>query len=260
MSNYRFGAGRLFLAPISGVGPSFEFATLQDVSVDFTQDIKMLTGSYDSPDVAARGKMKTDIKAKFGLINMAMLNAAYLGATVVAGATLLQMNEAGTVPASTTYTIVAGQFSGSGVVAGSLVDLQVRYAATGALMTNSGAVAPVQGQYQFTPSTGTYTFAAADASVAVLLTYRYTTSATTSGTTYQRKAQLMGSTLYFQLFLYNSFNGTQQNMLFYRAMAGKLSNLSGSKNDDFSVPELDISVFNDPAGRLFDVYDQVGTF
>jgi hypothetical protein len=73
-------------------------------------------------------------------------------------------DERGTVPSTPGYTIQAQQNDGT-----FLSDVGVKYASTGTALTQvSGA--PIAGQYSVN-ATGLYTFAAADAGAAVLLSY-----------------------------------------------------------------------------------------
>lgn len=244
MALYRFGSGLLFARPISGVGASYTFGTLQDVSVDMSNDIKTMYGSYDTPDIAALGKLKVDLKAKFGVIDSNMFNALYYAATPSSGMKMFVNNEAQTIAAGGTVT--ATNPTG-------FQDISVMYAASGVPFLNIGSGTPTEGQYTVS-NQGVYTFAAADDSAPVLLNYTYTTSTATSGTTFQRRARLMGGTQFFSLFLYNSFNGVQCNMEFYRVLASKLS--QATKNDDFTVPEMDFTVFNSPSNQVYTIYDQ----
>jgi hypothetical protein len=251
MPQFNFGSGLLFAPPISGVGPAFAFGTLQDVAVEMDRESKTMYGSNDHPDIAAFGKSKTTVKAKFGQVSGSMYNALFYGGTASAGMVMFQQAEAQTIPSAGAYTVNATYASGSGILAASATDLAVRYAVSGAALVNSGATAPAQGQYQV--SNGVYTFAAADAGAPVLLTYTYRTTAAGTGTTYTRNQQVMGTSIYFSLFLTKSFNGLQSNMKFFRAMCTKLA--EQTKNDDFMVPEMDFTIFADPANRVFERYD-----
>jgi len=253
MANFRFGSGLLFATPLSGSGPAFTFGTLQDASVDFESDEKMLYGSNDFPDIAANGRSKASVKAKFGLVSGGLFNALYYGGTPSAGMMMLQLNEAQSVPASSPYTVTATYASGTGILANSATDLSVSYAATGTPLQNIGTGTPAQGQY--TVSNGVYTFAAADSGAALILRYYYRTTTATSGTTYSRNQQLIGTTPFFSLFLYNAFGGLQSNMKFFRVKAKKLA--MQTKNDDFMVPEMDFTILADPLGRVFESYEAV---
>lgn len=254
MPQFNFGSGLLFVTPINGVGPAFSFGTLQDVSVDLMSDTKKLYGSYDYPDVVVNGKGSATIKAKFGQVSGSLFNTLFFNGTASAGMMLLQLAEPQTVPAAPVngaYTVTATYASGNGILANSVTDLAVRYAASGYPLTNSGAVAPAQGQYQF--SNGNYTLSDADKGVQLILSYYYRTTTAASGTTFSRNQQLMGTTNFFSMFLSNSLNGVQSNMKFFRVKSSKLSRQT--KNDDFTIPEMDFEAFNDPLGRVFEEYD-----
>src|SRR5579875_2359148 len=244
MATYRFGSGQLFVRPITGVGASYALGTLQDVSVDMSADIKTMYGSFDTPDIAALGKLKIDLKAKFGVIDSGMYNSIFYGATASSGVKLFVGNEPQTITSGTATATNTTGFQ----------DLSVMYAASGVPLINIGTGTPTAGQYTVSAG-GVYTFATADDAAPVLLNYTYITAATpTLGTTLQRRTRLMGGTQFFSIFLYNAFNGLQCNMEFYRCLSSKIS--QATKNDDFTVPEMDITVFNSPSGLVYSIYDQ----
>ena len=75
-----FGAGTLYGLDNSTPTPTpVKFGTLQDVSVEFSADVKELYGANQFPVHIGRGKNKITCKAKLGQIQGAMLNALYFG-------------------------------------------------------------------------------------------------------------------------------------------------------------------------------------
>src|SRR5690606_8944968 len=123
-------------------GNPFRFGALQDVSVDFSADVKQLFGQYQFPLDVARGKTKIEGKAATGQVNASAFNTFYFGQTVTTGTELKQaINEAGTVPAMSTYTITVTNS------ADFYLDLGVYYADTGNPLT----------QVEMSPGAGEYT-------------------------------------------------------------------------------------------------------
>ena len=98
------------------------------------------------------------------------LDAVTTGATVATGTsvTMYAVGERATVPATTTYTVTLAN-------AATAVDLSVKcyYADTGVLLTQDAT--PAAGKYSI--ATGVLTFAAADASKALIIDYPYTNAA-----------------------------------------------------------------------------------
>ena len=168
MTTYSFGSGAVFglRTDIANQSP-VALGTLQDIQVDFSGDLKELYGGNQFAVAVARGKTKIEGKAKFAQLNGAAFNALYFGQTSAATQTLTSLAEAGTLPASTAYAVTCANSTTW------TTDLGVSYAVTGVPFTRVAA-APTVGQYSV--SAGVYTFAAADASMAVLLNYVYTSS------------------------------------------------------------------------------------
>ena len=127
-----------------------------------------------------------------------------------------------------------------------MLRISVRYFATGLPLTKVTS-APVQGQYSV--GAGVYTFAAADAGVSVLISYRYTSA---SGAQLNIRQQLMGFAPTFQILLNEQYAGKQANLLLYSCVAEKLS--WATKNEDFLVPEFDFEAFSNAAGQVLDLY------
>src|SRR5208337_3216580 len=168
-----FGAGALYGLDNSTPTPTpVKFGTLQDVSVEFSADVKELYGANQFPAHIGRGKNKITCKAKLGQIQGAMLNVLYFGLPKNTGELLSAQKEAAQIPAAAPYTVTVANG------AAFAQDLGVVYAAAGAPLTQVPS-APVAGQYSVGAG-GIYTFAAADAGKAILIDYLYT-SATTGG-------------------------------------------------------------------------------
>lgn len=238
MTQYVFGTGQLFATPVGGGAP-LRFGALQDVSIDLSADIKELYGQYQFALDTARGKTKVEWKASSGNIDAEAFNQVYFGQTVDAGDELLQVfNEAGTVPAMSTYTITVAN------AADFVMDLGVYYATTGLPLRQVAAGQEAQGAYSVS-AVGVYTFAAADASAAVLLNYLYEGA---NGGTLTVSNQLMGSTPKFQLVATQLYDGKSFTIILYSAVADKLS--MPLKQDDYLIAELSGSAHADSANRV----------
>src|SRR6202166_2834901 len=195
-----FGAGALWGnrtdATGSGIGPD-QFGILEDVQIDFDWTTKELWGQFQFPVDIARGQGKISGKAKFARIFGAIFGDLFFGQTPATGQLTVSENEAATVPASTPYTVTVAN------AANYVDDLGVFYAAGASagyrftrVTTPSAA-----GQYSVNLATGIYTFAAADAANAVLISYLYNAG---SGKKLVLSNQLMGFTPTFKATFYTT--------------------------------------------------------
>lgn len=239
MTQYVFGTGQLYSVPQGGGNP-LRIGALQDVSVEFSGDVKMLYGQYQFPLDVARGKTKIEGKIGSGNIDVAAFNTIFFGQTVTGNSEKKQaINEAGSVPASSTYTITvanAATFS---------LDLGVTLVTTGQPLTQV-ASSPSAGQYSVS-SGGVYTFNVAQASAAVLINYLYTATTANSGTL-NINNQLMGTTPKFQLVASQTYNNKVFTMLLYAITTEKLS--LPLKQDDHLISEISFSAFADDLNRI----------
>lgn len=224
MSQYVFGTGQLYATPVGGGAP-LRFGALQDVSVDFSGDIKQLFGQYQFALDTARGKTKVEWKAATGNIDVEAFNQIFFGGTVAANDELVQVfNEAGSIPATPFQVTVAN-------AADFYMDLGVTFALTGVPLKQV-ASAPATGEYSV--AAGVYTFAAADTLLDVLISYLYETG--DSGGSLEITNQLMGSTPKFQLVLSQLYDGKTFTLILYSNVADKLS--LPLKQDDYLIGEL----------------------
>ncbi|MBV9828529.1 MAG: hypothetical protein JO001_23115 [Alphaproteobacteria bacterium] len=243
-----FGAGALWGNRTdvtgSGIGPD-QFGILQDVQIDWDWQTRELWGQFQFPVDIARGQGKITGKAKFARIFGAIYGDLFFGQTPAAGQVTVSENEAATVPASPAYTVTvanATTFSD---------DLGVFYASGGnAGMRFSRVATPsAAAQYAVNLATGVYTFAAADAGAALLVSYAY---ATASGRKLVMTNQLMGYTPTFKATFYTTktTQGVPAGMalVLNACTATKLS--LPTKTDDYEIQEFDFSAFADAAGAI----------
>jgi hypothetical protein len=235
---FSFGSGVL-LGTRTDVpnGTPVNFGLVQEVTIEESATLKEIYGQYQYPLVAARGTIKTTGKAKVARISgMAFANLFY-GVTPASGELATSFAEAGTIPATSTYTV-------SVVNAASFHDdAGVVYAAT-ALPLTKVASSPVSGQYSV--ASGVYTFAAADAGKAVLISYTYTVTAIGQKLTVTNP--LLGTTPTFQALFYTTFQGQSVSLRLNNCVSSKLS--FQTKLEDFAMPEFDFSCYADATGEV----------
>ncbi len=236
-----FGAGTLYGLDNSTPTPTpVKFGTLQDVSVEFSADVKELYGANQFPAHIGRGKNKITCKAKLGQIQGAMLNVFYFGLPKNTGELLQALAEAAQIPAAAPYTVTVANG------AAFAQDLGVLYAANGAPLTQVPS-APVAGQYSVGAG-GVYTFAAADEGKAILIDYLYNSPST--GGTIAISNQPMGLAPTFKAVLTGVTDGRTMTLVLNRCISSKLT--LPTKNEDHLIVEFDFSA-------MADDNDQVGT-
>lgn len=245
--NIQFGSGVLYGLPNAGntaTNPTpYKFGILQEASVEFKADLKKLFGQSQFPVAKARGKIEVNCKGKIAVLDPNMLNQLYFGQAQASGMTIMAVDEADTVPAVSTYTITVANS------AHFVTDYGVVYAATGQQFEKV-ASSPAAGQYSVNPATGVYTFASADASAAVLISYTYTSS--TRGTTITLTNQLMGYAPEFRAFLFNNFRTKLMGIELYSCTLGQLS--VPTKQEDFWMADLTFDAGVDASNTLGQIY------
>jgi len=244
MTAINFGVGTAIgrRTDISNPTPAF-MGILQDIEIDFDQTLKELMGQYKMPVDVAPANLKVTGKAKFAKIQANLVNDLMLGQTLSsASGVSMAVAEAGSVPASPTYTITvshSGTFS---------EDLGVFYASTGVQLTRVASVS-VAGTYSVNESTGVYTFYSGDANAAVTLYYTYTV------TTLKKIAmtnQLMGIGPTFELHLQENYTNNLgvTNTMYIKLNACRSSKLTWPfKNVDYTIQSFDFTAFADQSNN-----------
>ena len=238
-----FGSGVMIGTPTSGaVNTPVEFGILQEASVDFSFTSKPLVGQFQLPVAMGRGVAKITGKAKFAELNGPVFNTLFFtSVTPVKGQDLWSYNEAGTIPTTPYQVTVVNSSTWS-------VDLGVKYAATGNPLTRV-ASAPATGQYSV--AAGVYTFAAADTTLAVLISYTYTQTTSGSGSRFAITNPILGLSPTFQIDFYQqnpNVVGAVWSFRLYACISTKLS--IGSKLEDWIMPEFDFEAFTNAANQL----------
>ncbi len=245
MTAINFGVGTVIgrRTDISNPTPAF-LGILQDIEIDFDQTLKELIGQYKMAVDVAPANLKVTGKAKQARIQANMLNDLFFGQTLTTGAgQAMATAENHSVPApSGPYTVVV---TNGGVFK---EDLGVFYAATGVQLKRV-ASGPTIGQYSVDETTGTYTFAAADASVSMNFYYSYTV------TTKQQISlanQLMGFGPSFELNIQEQYinNAGVTCTMFIKLTACRSSKLTFPfKNTEYTIPEFDFQAFADQSNN-----------
>jgi len=213
---------------------------LQSASLDLKASTKELFGQNIFPVAVGRSQVKVSGKVKFADYQGRQLRDFIGGpnnSLMVAGQTLIANAEPHSVPATSAYTVTTTNS------ATFTLDLGVIYGLTGIPLTNV-ASAPAAGQYSY--ASGIYTFAAADASAAVQISYAWTT---TNGDTVTMTNSAAGAANTFQTMMGSSYNGLETNFLLYACIPTDMKAYD-SKIGDFSMPELSFSCTVNSAGNL----------
>ena len=235
-----FGSGIMYATPSGSNTTPIQIGALQDCSAELSRTVKSLYGQYQQPLATGGGELKASLKSKMGYINAAVYANLFYGTTISTGTVSLAQNEAGEVPATTTYTITVAN---SATFA---KDLGVTYA-NGNPFTQV-ASSPAAGQYSV--AAGVYTFAAADASTKVLISYEYTQASV--GSTVSAGLVLQGVQPIVPVDLYRGYNGTGERHRFWATTCSKLS--IPTKMADFGISELDFEAYTDSQGRFHTIY------
>ncbi len=247
---YLFGAGVLFGIPLTNaqgtaiVTPSpVQFGILQEVTVDEEFEMKMLYGANQFPVAIGRGKGKVTLKAKAANFSAELYNTFFYGQTLTPGYFALYNDLTGTaIPTSPFVITVTPPDSGTYGY-----DLGVQ-GANGVPFTRVTGT-PTAGQYS--ESAGSYTFSTQDhaAGVTAYINYEYTNAS--SPATGQKLTVVnipMGYNPAFEVNLMGSYRGKTFTVRYPNAVSGKIS--KQFKNDDFTIPDLEIDCFADATGNI----------
>lgn len=231
---FLFGSGNVIAKPT--LGSPMIFGTLQSIEIDVDTSIVELYGQNKFADAIAQGQQKITGKAKIGNFDINVMGGLYLDQTVSTGQTKIAISEAGTVPASSTYTITVTNS------ATFVSDYGVRYAATGLPLTLV-ASGPTIGQYSV--AAGVYTFASADASAKMKLSYTYTA---TGGHSFTLAQTQMGTQNNFACVLQeiDPNTGKTFTLQLNKCIASKLS--LPFANTSFAVQDFEFQAFADASG------------
>ncbi len=234
---YSFGSGSLVGVNSAANSTPVRFGGIQDVSIDFTFNVKELHGQSQFPLAVARGTGKISGKAKMATINGRTFNDLFFGQTLSTGNTLAAFDESGTIPATPYQITVANGATFQ-------TDLGVTDATTG-LPLQKVASSPTTGQYSVGTG-GVYTFAAADTTKAVRISYTYTSAS--AGKQIAITNQILGTTPLFQAVFSTTYLSKAATFTLNRCTSSKLT--FATKLEDFVIPEMDFAAFADDSGAI----------
>lgn len=211
---------------------------VQNVTLDIAASVKTLFGSNIFPEAIGVATHQVTGSIGTAVINSEFLPRFMFGTDMQSGS-LQRVEEPAAVPASPgPYTVVVDQAA----------DFERNVAV---INVSNGqhlkivASSPTAGQYAVNPTTGTYTFAAADAGLAILI--RYDINAT-GGRHFEMRQRRMGQQYPFMLTMSNDFQGKAYMLTINQCVLTKQS--LAAKNDDFGIPALEYSAFVNDAGIL----------
>lgn len=243
-----FGSGEVFAEMITDAyGNRVQNATpvrimgLQEMSVDLSAELKEFYGQNRFALAVAQGKVKVSGKFKGALINGLTLNTLFFGAEFATGTmkALFADTTGKSVPASGAYTVQVTAPNGG------------RFVEDAGVMGEDGAAYikvannPAAGQYTVS-NTGLYTFHESAKGKTVFPSFTYTQTMP-SAKKIELSNMAMGNTPTFKLKYLTQFKGKKALLELESVTSGKLG-LFSTKNDDFSVPEIDFTASTDEAG------------
>lgn len=243
-----FGSGEVFAKMITDAyGNRVQNATpvrimgLQEMSVDLSAELKEFYGQNRFALAVAQGKVKVSGKFKGALINGLTLNTLFFGAEFTTGTmkALFADTTGKAVPASGAYTVQVTAPNGG------------RFVEDAGVMNENGtayikvASNPTAGQYMVS-ATGRYTFHESAKGKTVFPSFTYTQTMP-SAKKIELSNMAMGNTPTFKLKYLTQFKGKKALLELESVTSGKLG-LFSTKNDDFSVPEIDFTASTDEAG------------
>lgn len=240
-----FGTGLLYAEPTLGnlpTNPTPVRLLLQEVSVEFKGDLKKLYTQGQFPIATARGKIEVNGKAKIVNYDPDPINQLFWAQTIAAGIQIPVDKELANIPGSSTFTITVtnaatfakdnGVFYTSGAKPGQML-----------LRVASG---PTTGQYAVNSTSGIYTFAAADNTLGVAISYTYSNS--TRGKTITLNNQLMGYAPVCRVDVWNNFRNQVLGIRLNACTFGSWT--YPSKLEDFWVSDVSFDANTDSSDTL----------
>lgn len=235
-----FGPGSLYLTRTDTTTPqSYNIGYCQSFQLEESADVKQLYGQNQYPLVAARSTMKVTGKAVAAEISGLALNAVMHGMAFTSGISAYVPAETSVIP-STPFQVTAvngANFDQDLGVIFTLTSLPLIRVASG----------PTTGQYSVNTTTGVYTFASADATKSITLSYAWANASV--GQSRVVTSQPIGTNPVFQLDYATSLNNIPYYLRIYQCVAAKLAR--SFKLTDFMMPEVDFDVFANAAGQVY---------
>lgn len=239
-----FGPGILWLTRTDVAnGTPFNVGFVNEFSYDLTGDTKELYGQNQYPLLIARSTFKATGKIKAATLSGQALNSLLIGGSWTIGTQYDTQTTTSTAIPGTPYQVTPTvPSSGTWVSDLGVVD------ATTLKPYIQVASSPATGQYSV--ASGVYTFAAADTTKNVIISFVYSyTSAT--GQTMVVQNQPIGTTPTFQLDYKSVLYGATYFVTFFNCVGGKWS--MQHKLTDYAMPEYDFGFFANASQNIFRV-------
>jgi hypothetical protein len=245
LDTYSFGSGSLWTSQLTdytgttvALPTPLLIGTIQDVNVDFAWDSKPLHGQNMAAVAMARGKLKISGKAKFARLDGNLFQSVVVGQPITSGIAGIVYDTTGAAIPTTPFTITpvvpsSGTWSRTLSVRDSLGNMYTQVAS-----------APTTGQFSVTA--GAYLFATADVGKIVYIDYVYTATSTTAKKALVVNAP-MGAAPTFKVDLLNP--RSNMTLTLYSAMLEKFT--FATKQDDWTINEMDFMAFGDTSANLF---------
>jgi hypothetical protein len=215
---------------------------LQDCQIDIARSTKTLYGQNQSPVAVAAAEHKYTGKAKFAAMFGKQWSDYIFGQPTSAAYKAAVLGFSQAIPA-TPYQITIAPPSGT-----FFEDLGVTYSATGLALVRV-ASAPITGQYSVNEATGVYTFAAADTTLTVLISYLY--NVTTGGISMVVANQPMGYGPIFEVNQVITYNNQSAIVRLFNCICSKVT--LPTKNTDFVVADFEFEAFANAAGNVMEI-------
>jgi hypothetical protein len=232
-----FGPGAIWGIPNIANPTPIRMALAKSSALSFNGQVKAAQGAGVYAKALGRGAVAVKGTLEMEALSLRTLSDLFLNGGAASGEINIALDETGTVPASSPYTVQVVNH------ATFVRDLGVKYAATGQPLI-CVASAPAQGQYSF--SAGTYTFASADSGVAVRTSYEYTTAS--SGETVTLSNYMQGCPNPFTAVLMRSYQSSQEIVTLNNVLADSYDDTAGQ--DAFAMPKLTFQAATDSSDTL----------
>jgi len=240
---FSFDSGYLFAVPIRKLGGTAQadltpirIGNLKKITIDADFAIEYARGQMRFPINAASSQAHITGRAETGVMNGLMWDKMVFGLTPQTGSVLATIDQAKTIPASpytVTPTTTGGTFT---------QDLGVVLASDGSAFTRVTGV-PTTGQYS--EAAGVYTFAAADTTKAVAISYIYTLA---TGNKLTLDNGYMGLAPSFKVVLQGEYNGKKCTWILNQCVTKRFSFPTVLEN--FTIQDFAFEAISDASGNL----------
>ncbi len=230
-----YGAGTLWVTNNVANPTPVRIGVSQGTSIEFAANTTPLMGDKQLPITVARGGLRVQCKSTYARFNGRLISELMLGGSSASGQILAVDGESGTIPGTPYAVTVANSSTWT-------TDLGVYFSATGLPLVRVAAT-PATGQYSV--AAGVYTFAAADTSLGVKISYIWTT---TGGSVVTVPNVAMGVANTFKSVLSVLYDSKKATFTLNSCVANKSA--FQTTLEDFTKPTFDFEAFPDTSEIL----------